>query len=387
MTGFKGRADRQRVIELLSQLVAIDSVNPSVEGSGRGEAELASFLAGFFRQLGLEVSTQEALPGRPNVLARWRGGRSDRTLLFQSHLDTVTASNMPDGLQPRLEAGRLHGRGACDVKGATAAFLHSLELLAPDRGQLPADILYLGAVDEEVGFTGSRFFMEQGGRADAAVVFEPTGLQPVIAHKGALRVRLVTHGRSAHTARPDLGENAIYQMVELIRALRERVEARLPERQHPLCGPATLSVSRIFGGLQLNIVPPECYIDIDWRTLPSDTPEQVLEHLNNFLAELNREQPGIHGEVDTVLRSYQGLDTPTDAPIARTALEACRAITGQAEPAGAPYGTDASELAPAIPCVVLGPGEIAQAHTSDEWVEVEQVAQAAEVYAELAMRF
>lgn len=387
MTGFKGRANRQRVIELLSQLVAIDSVNPSVEGSGRGEAELASFLSGFFQRLGLEVSTQEALPGRPNVLARWRGGRSDRTLLFQSHLDTVTAANMPNGLQPRLEAGRLYGRGACDIKGATAAFLHTLELLAPYQDQLPADILYLGAVDEEIAYTGSRFFVEQGGRADAAVVFEPTGLQPVIAHKGALRVRLVTHGRSAHTARPELGENAIYQMVELIRGLRERVEARLPEVQHPLCGPATLSVSRIFGGLQINIVPPECYIDVDWRTLPSEEPLQVLERLQGFLAELNREQPGIHGEVDQLLRSYDGLDTPPDAPIARTALEACSAITGQARPAGAPYGTDASELARAIPCVVLGPGDIAQAHTSDEWVDVEQVAEAAEIYAEIAMRF
>ncbi len=388
MSRFKGRADRGRVIELLSNLVAIDSVNPSGEGGSQGEAQLAEYLADFFRDLRMEVSTQEALPGRPNVLARWKGSRSDRTLLFQSHLDTVTASNMPDGLRPRLEGSKLHGRGACDIKGATAAFLHTLELLAPQREELPADLLYLGAVDEEIAYTGSRFFVQNGGRADAAVVFEPTGLQPVIAHKGALRVRIATHGRSAHTARPELGDNAIYQMAEVVRALRKRIEATLPERQHPLCGSATLAVSRISGGLQINIVPPACYADIDWRTLPDEDPTgEVLDRLRGFLDQLNREQPWIHAEVDRIISSYRGLDTPVDAPIVGAALGACQTILGSSQPAGAPYGTDASELAQAMPCVVLGPGDIAQAHTSDEWVDVEQVAQAAEIYAELAMRF
>lgn len=389
MGGFKGRADRRRVVELLSELVAIDSVNPSVEGGTHGERELARYLNEFFQGLGLEVSMQEVLPGRPNVLARLSGARTGRTLLVEAHMDTVTATTMRDALKPRLEGNRLHGRGACDVKGSIAAFLHALELLQPYREQLPADLLFLAAIDEEVGFTGSRAFAERGGSADAAVVFEPTALQPVIAHKGALRVRIATHGRSAHTARPELGDNAIYQMVEVIRALRDRVEAKLPERRHPLVGAATLSVSRIFGGLQINIVPPECFIDVDWRTLPDEEPSQVLERLQAFLAELRREQPGVRAEVESVLREYGGLDTPPEEPIVRTAQEACRAILGTGELSGVPFGTDASQLAEVgrIPCVVLGPGDIAQAHTDDEWVDVDQVTQAAEVYAELAVRF
>ncbi|MHB0868328.1 MAG: M20 family metallopeptidase [Chloroflexota bacterium] len=386
MIGFKGRADRHRVVELLSQLVAINSVNPAVVGGGPGEAELANYLAGHFRRLGFETSLQEVMPGRPNLLAQLKSPHPGRKLLFESHLDTVTAANMSGGLTPRLEGNRLYGRGACDVKGSIAAFLHALELLAPYRDQLPADLYFLGAMDEEIGYTGSRVFVERGGRADAAVVFEPTGLQPVIAHKGGVRLRLATHGRSAHTSRPDLGENAIYHMAELIRALRARVEARLPERQHPLCGAATLSVSRISGGVQINVVPQECTIDVDWRTLPDEEPSRVLERVRAFVDELNREQPQLRAEVVGVIKEYRGLDTPADAPIVQTALEACRAIVGHAEPAGAPYGTDASELAAGgIPCVVLGPGDIAQAHTSDEWVEMEEVATAAEVFAELAM--
>ncbi len=388
MPSFKGQARRERVIHLLRELVAIDSVNPAVEGSGRGEGELAQHLAGHFQGLGFEVSLQEVLPGRPNLLARLATQHPDRTLLFEGHLDTVTASNMPGGLTPRLEENRLYGRGSCDPKGSIAAFLHALELLEPYRRQLPADLLFLGAIDEEVSFTGSRAFVQRGGRADAAVVFEPTELQPVIAHKGSLRVRIATHGRSAHTARPELGDNAIYQMVELIQALRERLEARLPERRHPLCGPPTLSVSCISGGVQINVVPPECTIDMDWRTLPEEEPSQVLEQLQAFIAELRQDKPWVKAEVDGILKAYRGLDTPPDAPIVRKALEACRAIVGRAEPAGAPYGTDASELVVGgTPCVVLGPGDIAQAHTSEEWVDVDQVVAAAEIYAELAMRF
>lgn len=388
MIGFKGRANRRRVVQLLSELVAINSVNPAVEGGGPGEVELARHLAGHLQRLGFETSMDEVMPGRPNLLAHLRTSNPGRRLLFECHMDTVTVANMPDGLTPRLEGSRLRGRGACDVKGSAAAFLHALELLAPHRDRLPADLLFLGAMDEEIGFTGSRAFVEGGGRADAAVVFEPTGLQPVVAHKGGLRARLVTRGRSAHSSRPELGDNAIYQMVDLIQALRERVEAQLAERRHPLCGPATLSVSCISGGVQINVVPSECSIDVDMRTLPEEEPARAADRLRAFVAGLRQDRPWIRAEVAAILKEYRGLDTPMDAPIVQAALEACRHILGRAAPAGAAYGTDASELvAGGIPCVVLGPGDISQAHTSDEWVDVEEVAAAAEVYAELAMQY
>jgi acetylornithine deacetylase/succinyl-diaminopimelate desuccinylase-like protein len=293
-------------------------------------------------------------------------------------------TNMTDGLAPWVRDGRLHGRGACDTKGGLAAALHALELLAA-RPELPrAEVHLLGAIDEEVAYRGVLDYLARGGHADAAIVLEPTSLAPVIATKGCARVRLRAAGVSAHTSRPTVGRNAVSIMARVVTALEDWMAARTDT--HPLCGEPTLTVSRIQGGTQINIVPDECWIEIDYRLMPDEDPQHAIGTIRRQLAPFTDEgAPTV--EVAQVLLTDWGLDTPPDAPIARLAAAACRTAGVDDTLVGVPYGSDASKLSAraAIPAIVLGPGDIAQAHAADEWVDLEEVRTAADIYAACAL--
>ncbi|HEX2034588.1 MAG TPA: M20 family metallopeptidase [Chloroflexota bacterium] len=372
--------------ELLATLVAIDSVNPSM-AAGQGEAVLAGWVADFGRRCGAQVTLEEVLPGRPNarlVLPPSDGsqGEPTRRLLFDIHLDTVPLDTMPDALTPRVEGGRLWGRGACDTKASLTAALLAFERLAGSGTRRAGEICLLCTVDEEYQKRGIAHAVQAGLTADAAIVGEPTNLQPVIAHKGALRWRLSTIGRAAHTSRPENGNNAIYQMVEVIDWLRERIEPQLATLSHPRLTPPTLTVGRIEGGVGVNIVPARCTIEIDRRTLPQEDLQQILAELDGLLAELMRRRPEIRVEREAPFLSERGLETPPEAPVVSAVRRACADVLGpgaHTEPVGVPYGTDATHLR-GIPTVVLGPGDIAQAHSAEEWVDLTQVEQAVEVY-------
>jgi acetylornithine deacetylase/succinyl-diaminopimelate desuccinylase-like protein len=382
---FKGLAQEAELVRLLADLISIESVNPSLKGGQRGEAALAEYVTEYMARLGLEVRSQPVLPGRANVLGRLEG--KGPGLILEAHMDTVTLEPMPEALAPRIRDGRVYGRGACDTKGSLAAMLYALKLLREHAAGEHARVLMAATVDEEVAFRGVLALVDSRPGAGAAVVGEPTELVPVIAHKGVVRWRILTHGRAAHTSKPEEGNNAIYQMVEVIRILRDRIEPRLAERAHPFAGAPSLCVSVIHGGLQINIVPPECAIEIDRRTVPGETHEQVLAEIDETLDELRRREPSFAIEREAPMVADWPLFTPPDSAIALAAVDACRAIRGHVEPAAAPYGTDASKLSVLghIPSLVLGPGSITQAHTDDEWVSVAQVIQAAEIYAQIAV--
>jgi acetylornithine deacetylase len=372
------------VVELLAELVAINSVNASMPG-GPGEAALADRVAAFGRAFGAEVTTDEALPGRPNVtlgLPASAGGPAERRrLLFDVHLDTVPLEGMRDALSPRIEGGRMWGRGACDTKGSLAATLTAMRRLAEEGRPRRNDVVLLCTVDEEYRKRGVMHAVAGGLTADAAIVGEPTNLRPVIAHKGAVRWRLTALGRAAHTSRPEQGNNAIYQMVEVIEHLRERIEPALAQATHPLLTPPTLTVGTIEGGVGVNIVPERCAIEIDRRTLPQEEPEAILTEIDALMAELMRRRPDLRIEREAPFLSERGLETAPDAPVVRALQAACRDVLGPdapVTPEGVPYGTDATHLGE-IPCVVFGPGDIAQAHSADEWVELVQVEAGVEI--------
>ena len=364
-------ADPARVRELLAQVIRIDSVNPGADPGGAGERELAELVAATTRAMGLESELDEALPGRPNVIATLPADDAAAELLIEVHLDTVAVGG--SSLEPRFESDRVYGRGACDVKGGLAAALHALELLAavPERR---TRVVLLATVDEEVGFSGvSHHVATRRPAADAAVVLEPTGLRIVVAHRGVLRLVLETRGLAAHTSVPERGRNAVTDMLAAVEALRAWNAA--PGR--------VLTVSTIEGGTAVNVVPDRCRAAIDVRTRPDEDPAAVLEEIEAVLARLGG---GIDCRVAEVLLLDRGLDTPPDAAVVQAAAAALQACGRDASPELAPYGTDASKLARAgVPSIVLGPGDVAQAHTDDEWVSLPEVAAAAEVYARLAL--
>ncbi|MGD1086913.1 MAG: M20/M25/M40 family metallo-hydrolase [Verrucomicrobiota bacterium] len=351
--------------KLLRELIALPSVNPAflpANDPRAGEKRVAEFLAATAAQAGLDVCFQSVLPGRANLIATLRaGGRARRRILLAPHLDTVPAA-AEEQYAPRVQNGRVYGRGACDTKGSAAAMLTALRQLAAG-GPRPAEteIVFAGLVDEEQAQAGSRSLAAGGMKADLAIVGEPTRLQIVTAHKGTLWLDLETRGKAAHGARPELGRNAIHEMARVV-CLLETVYARgLRRRRHPLLGHGTVNVGVIAGGAQPNIVPDFCRTRVDRRTLPGETGRSARAELRSFLR--------AHKLRVRVAEEKQSACLPmeTDArlPLVRRFFQ----VAGQKKAAGVDYFCDASVLAAAgIPSVVFGPGDIAQAHTADEWI-------------------
>ncbi len=377
--------DRKEVISLLSDLVRIPSVHPRM-GGGKGEAELARHLVDRLRALGLSPEVTEVLPGRPNVLVTVPGQAGGQHLLFEAHMDTVPPSaGQVDPFTPRIEGDRLFGRGSCDTKASVAAAFTALAAVLPLR-ERRTTVSVAFTMGEELGHDGAKHLAASGFRADAAVIGEPTGLDVVRAHKGAVRWKMVTIGRSAHSSNPEQGCNAIVKMAAVICALEERLIPPLRERRHPLLGPPTLCVGRIEGGLQVNVVPDRCAIELDWRILPGETWDGARKELEAALAPARAGDADLEVVIEEPYQVFAGMETPSDAPIVWLAQEAVRRIDGGHPVRGVAYGTDGAELSPVgIPCVVLGPGDIAQAHTSTEYVEIQQVVKAAAVYREMML--
>ena len=364
-------ASQPTSVRLLQDLIALPSVNPAFfsDPNFHGEHRVAEFLASAARRHGLEVESQSVVPGRSNLLVRLtpRGPVRHRVLLAP-HLDTVGEPAYALQLKPVVRDGRVYGRGACDTKGSVSAYFQSL-LNVTAAGPRPAhtEILFVGLIDEENMQLGSRYFASNGPKSDLAIVGEPTGLEIVTAHKGDVWLRLRTIGRPAHGATPHRGRNAVTAMSRIVLALETEYASELAARPaHPRLGRPTINVGRIDGGRQPNIVPAECIIDIDRRTLPGETESGVRREIRALL-----QQQGLKASFDTLRTSpCEPLETNPDLPL----VQALTRAAGRRTTRGVHYFTDAAPLAAGgIPSVVFGPGDIAQAHTEREWLAISQL--------------
>lgn len=361
-----------RTEKLLRELIALPSVNPAfvpAPAPRAGERPVAEFLGATAGAAGLEVEFQNVLPGRANLLARLSPrGRMRQRLLLAPHLDTVNGAQ--EQFTPRRSDGRLYGRGACDTKGSVAALLGALcELARNRRRPAQTEIVFAGLVDEENGQAGSRALAAAGLKADLAVVGEATRLKVVTAHKGSLWLRLETRGQAAHGSQPEFGRNAVHAMARIVDLLETHYAAQLRRRRHRLLGCATVSVGVIAGGTQANIVPDQCSILVDRRTLPGETETGVRREISALLRRKNLKASLANGKLAPCLP----LETNPRLPLVAHFLHSM----GQTKPAGVNYFCDASVLARGgIPSVVFGPGDIAQAHTADEWISLDSLEQA-----------
>ena len=433
---FKDAISDREVEELLGKLISISSVNPfgreEFSWPPYGEAKIAEFVGDYMQGLGLKVEFQEVLPGRPNVIVTMEGregegalqgtlhgsgiaprgsrvalqdrgetpqaqnerqgygGRAgSRALLLEAHMDTVQVENMAiDPFIPKVEGGRLFGRGACDDKSSLAAMMLALKLIK-ESDYTPEATVYLAAVaDEEYKFRGVRHLLESGIRADAGIVGEPTDLDVVIAHKGCVRWRIITRGKAVHSSRPEEGVNAIHKMADVIVGMRRKLEPLYDARRHPLVGTPTLSVGLISGGVGVNTVPDECTIHIDRRLLPGEKADEVLQEFREVFEELKAQDPSLDVRMEEPYLIDIPVEISAEEPVVRCLVEASQAVLGDARIKGVPYGTDASKIAASgIPSVVFGPGSIVNAHSPSEFVEVWQVRKAAEIIAEAITRF
>ena len=247
-----GSTIHSSVVDLLRELVSIPSVNPAFRTPDApseifGEQRVAAVLGQFFERAGCSVWFDEVLPGRSNLIAHLATGRSGRRIALESHLDTVQITGMTVDPWGRQEGDRLYGRGSCDTKASAVAFARTIQYFA-ETGGLEADLYFLGIIDEEHGFAGSRH-LGKHYRFDACFVGEPTNLQAVTAHKGSVRFALVAQGKSAHSSTPDLGHNAVLEMVDLIRDFRVAFDRYTTSNHHPLTGGATWTPTMISGGV------------------------------------------------------------------------------------------------------------------------------------------
>lgn len=363
-------------VQLLRELIGLPSVNPAFlhgKPGFTGELRVAEFLAGRAGQAGLDVELREVLPDRPNLMVRLSPtGKAKQRVVLAPHLDTVGGLEIPGSLfTPRVNQERVYGRGACDTKGSVAVFFSTLCALAKS-GRQPAatEIFFVGFADEEKNQAGSRALAAGGFKADLAIVGEPTLNQIATAHKGVLWLEIETQGVAAHGSRPDLGRNAILEMARVVEWIETIYARRLRTVKHPILGHPTVNVGMIHGGLQPNIVPDRCRIAIDRRTLPRETNAGVMRDLNALLR-----KAGLTARLlpPPELPSWS-MATDPRKPLVQSFLR----CAGQKKPAGVHFFSDAGVLAHhGIPSVLFGPGDIAQAHTADEWVAIRQLDEAA----------
>jgi acetylornithine deacetylase len=342
------------VLRLLHDLVAI----PSVSGD---EGAVCAFLAGWLRDRGLAVRVDDR-----NLEARVGTGPA---LLWSSHVDVVPpgAGWSGDPFVPRYTGDRMIGRGCNDAKGCIAAMACALVALhrdPPAHGQ----VVFAATCEEERGRDGLERFLPSLGPLDAALVGEPTGLQPAVAQNGLLILELTARGKAGHAARPKLAINAVDLAARDVVALHGLVWS--PE--DPFVGPMTLQVTQIEGGTAHNVVPGECRMVVDVRTVPQIPPDLVVE----------RVRATVRSEVRVRSDRLAPVKTPEGAAI----LAAILAVLPDAVPFGSPTLSDWAHLK-GIPAVKIGPGRSEVSHTVDEWVELPMVERGAAVYEAVARRW
>ena len=382
--------------EILRELVAIPSVNPmgrSDAAPGLGESRLTDYLERRLAAFGLYTWRQTVAPGRDNLLARLDGPtpaeQGGGLLLLDAHQDTVPVEGMTiDPWSPVVREGRLLGRGSCDTKGGMAAMIAAVARLATERPPGMPSVLLAFTVDEEYHLMGARTLASAWREPtagfpslpNAALVAEPTGLDVIVAHKGIIRWHCHAQGRAAHSSQPELGDNAIYRMARAVTAIQRYArEVLAAGPADALCGPATLNAGTIQGGSSINIVPQRCSIELEIRVPPGEDPQRARGDLIDYLrGQLTGDPPLQH---DAPYMDGPALSDRTNGELAERLASVVRQLRGRCGRRGVRFATNAAFYASlGIPSVVFGPGAIEQAHTADEWVPLDELDQAAEIF-------
>ncbi len=390
-------------LRLLKQLIAIDSVNPSLVPGAAGEAAIAHALVEELRSIGLAVDVQEVAPGRPNVVGVLEGKAPGRSLMFCGHIDTVGVSGMTRPFDPAERDGRIYGRGSQDMKSGVAAMIGAARVVAESGGLASGRIVVACVVDEEHASIGADALVTKW-RADGAVVTEPTDLCVAVAHKGFEWVEIETEGRAAHGSRPREGRDAIRLMGRVLGAL-DALDRDLQSRSpHPLLGTASLHASTIEGGHELSSYPDRCHLQMERRTVPGEAPGIAGREVQALLDRLRAEDPEFKA-LSRVMFARSPHEIAADHPLPVATLEALRSAAPQHPSTRAPqhpstpapehpstpaplvgmsFWTDAAVLGEAgIPAILFGPAG-SGLHSIEEWVDVQSVLTCRDALANLA---
>ena len=357
-------------IQLLRDLIAIDSVNPSLVPGGAGEGNVARAVEAHFRQSGMDVVVTEVSPGRQNVVGILDGSEPGKSLMFCGHTDTVGVEGMSGPFNPIERDGKIYGRGSGDMKGGLAAMLDAARGLAR-AGWHKGRLIVAAVIDEEYKSIGAEALVKDW-HADAAIVTEPTGLVVATGHKGFSWVEIATVGRAAHGSRPQEGRDAILRMGRVLQKLEALTQKLQHSTPHPLLGRPSLHASIIEGGRELSTYPDKCVLQIERRNVSGEGPETALSEVESILDTL-READGEFAAAARLLFDRPAYETPTDhslPPLLESAVNSTGHSTCRE---GMTYWTDAAILGHAgIPSVIFGPGGEGY-HGVEEYVFVDQV--------------
>lgn len=377
--------DRDYLIQTLTNLVMINSINPSLVADGAGEAHIAAYVADALRQIGCEVKLHDPQPGRVSVVGILKGTGAGRSLMLNAHMDTVGVDNMPDPFSAAIRDGKLYGRGAYDMKGSLAACIAAAKALS-ESDRLTGDVLIAAVADEEYASLGTEEIAKHY-QPDAAIVTEPTELTLCIAHKGFVWIEVETIGRAAHGSRFALGIDANMRMGRFLAEL-DRLEQALRNRiGHVLVGPPSLHAAKIEGGTEPSMYAARCVLQIERRTIPGESTAQVLQEIQTIIDKLSKADPTFKASIKSSL-ARDSFEVSREAPIVRSIDRAATHILGHPpEYTGVSFWMDSALLAAAgIETAVFGPLG-AGAHASEEWVDLQSVEDTARILQQTAIDY
>lgn len=372
------------IVRLAQDLIKIPSVNPL-----GNEEDVSYFLAEKMRDLGFRVETYEVEPKRPNVIGTLSGSKDGRSIMFNGHMDVVPVGDLSrwtyDPFGGEIHGGRIYGRGSTDMKGGIASMLVAMKALVDSSKEFSGKLIFTGVMDEESEGLGTRSIVERGYRAEMAVIGEPSDGLIYRGHKGSLFFEVITSGTSKHSSQVSSksSANAIYRMVRVVRAIEEMLPD-LEKRGDGLLGNPTISVGEIEGGTKPNIVPEKCRIVVDRRILPDEDPHTVLNQIRRSLLDLSKDDPEFSVDVNEII-SREGAIVSNNSEIVKIASQAIGDVS-ESTPriSGMKATTDMAFLVKAgIPTIIYGPGSIQQAHVTDEFIDIDQLLNAARAYASI----
>jgi acetylornithine deacetylase len=378
--------DREFIVRTLTDLVRINSINPSIAADGAGEGEIAAYIVRALAGLGLETRLLEPERGRVTAVGTLRGTGGGKSLMLNGHADTVGVAGMPEPFSAEIRDGRLYGRGAHDMKGSLAACIGAVKAVV-DAGLRPRGDLVIAAVaDEEYASLGTTDLIRHV-RVDGAIVAEPTNMEVCLAHKGYIWIEVETEGRAAHGSRFTEGIDAVMMMGRFLGELDALEQALRTGPAHPLVGPPSLHAAMIAGGTGLSTYAASCRLKVERRTVPGETVEGAMDQILAVVSRLSAADPNFSASVRQLF-AREPFDVAPTAGIVQALTASATTVLGR-QPAfvGDSPWMDAALLAEAgIETVVMGPTGAGE-HAAEEWVDVDSVVQMAEILASTAHEY
>ncbi len=375
---------------LLYDLVSINSTNPEYSKNAAGEKEIGDFIYDYFKKNKIDCIKEKVTKDRNNIVVKIDGSKNEHSILMHSHMDTIYLEGM--NFTPKIIDNKIFGPGSADDKASLVAMINLIIDLSKNKNDIKPTVFFIAAVGEELGHAGIKKFIKDFEndikKLSFSIIGEPTNLNIGIKHKGTLRLKINTLGKSAHGSTPKEGINAIYSMEKLINKLRTKLVSEYSKKINNNLDNPTINIGIINGGTAFNIVPDFCSIEVDRRVVSGETFEYVINDFKKIIQELNEKEDNFFAEIEEPLDCIPYLETDINEKFVKSSHKSVLKFLQNAEIVSLPYTTDGGFLSDLkVPTIVLGPGHINVCHQKDEHISFDQLNLALEIYKDIILNF